>query len=147
MARTKEGGKLAAADSTPPSDEALAPISAEEVLAKNNLTVKNVEPKGSCWLLAVLANVRWALENPVNPTVLDRLVDYHIRQAIHKACLSYCNQNFNKLGDQEFEDLAETIAHIHELPTQGKKRGTPGQFGWVPANGWAGSTAFRFLSP
>ena len=139
---------MAAAASKCPSDGAVRqPITAEEVLAEKNLTLKNVEPKGSCWLFAVLANVSGALENPLNPTVKDRLVDYHIRQVIHADCLSYCTKYFSNLGDPELNDMAETLAGIHELPTQGKRRGQAGEYGWVPANGWEGSTPLRFLIP
>jgi hypothetical protein len=141
----KVTGKVRAAASTCPSDGLRS--TAEELLAKKNLTVKNVEPKGSCWLFAVLANVGGAVDNPNNPTVRDRLLDWHIRGAIHAACMSYSRLNFNAIGVTESNDLAGTLAHIHELPTQGKRRGDGGLHGWVPSNGWAGSTAFRFLAP
>ena len=50
--------------------------------AENNLEIQGVEGKASCWLLAVLANIRGALDNRRHPRVLDRYRELFFRNRI-----------------------------------------------------------------
>ena len=122
---------------------------ASNVLAENNLSIAKTEPKGSCWLMAILGCIQQCVSNSNNPTARDRLLDWHVRRsAIDSIFLWVLNldHRMDAIGTSDAQHLCELIEKAHLIPfrTIRRKGGLIGN--WAPARGWAGSDIFPFVS-
>ena len=110
----------------------------------------DVEPKGSCWLFAVISNIAGAIENRMQPSCRDRLLDHFLRrEAIWKPMLARAKARWYTLDHSESVQLMRMLSNLQLMPTQGarktSKRLEDASIGWQPDGGWAGTFAFDFL--
>ena len=109
----------------------------------------DVEPKGSCWLFAVISNIAGAIENRMQPSCRDRLLDHFLRrEAIWKPMLARAKTGWHTLDHSESVQLMRMLSNLQLVPTQGARRSkllADPSIGWQPDGGWAGTFAFDFL--
>ena len=110
----------------------------------------DVEPKGSCWLFAVISNIAGAIENRMQPSCRDRLLDHFLRrEAIWKPMLARAKTRWHTLDHSESVQLLRMLSNLQLVPTQGTRKTAirlqEASIGWQPDGGWAGTFAFDFL--
>ena len=110
----------------------------------------DVEPKGSCWLFAVISNIAGAIENRMQPSCRDRLLDHFLRrEAIWKPMLARAKTRWHTLDHSESVQLMRMLSNLQLVPTQGARKTSrrlqDASIGWQPDGGWAGTFAFDFL--
>ena len=110
----------------------------------------DVEPKGSCWLFAVISNIAGAIENRMQPSCRDRLLDHFLRrEAIWKPMLARAKTRWHTLDHSESVQLLRMLSNLQLVPTQGARKTSrrlqDASIGWQPDGGWAGTFAFDFL--
>ena len=129
---------------------AAAMLTARTFLEKSTkLQDMDVEPKGSCWLFAVISNIAGAIENRIAPSCRDRLLDHFLRrEAIWKPMLARAKTRWHTLDHSESVQLMRMLSNLQLVPTQGARRSkllADPSIGWQPDGGWAGTFAFDFL--
>ena len=130
---------------------AAAMLTARTFLEKSTkLQDMDVEPKGSCWLFAVLSNIAGAIENRMQPSCRDRLLDHFLRrEAIWKPMLVRLKTRWHTLDHSESVQLLRMLSNLQLVPTQGARKTSrrlqDASIGWQPDGGWAGTFAFDFL--
>ena len=137
---------------------AAAMLTARTFLEKSTkLQDMDVEPKGSCWLFAVISSIAGAIENLENrmqPSCRDRLLDHFLRrEAIWKPMLARAKTRWHPLDHSESVQLMRMLSNLQLVPTQGATQGArktsrrlqEASIGWQPDGGWAGTFAFDFL--
>ena len=122
---------------------------ASNVLAENNLSIAKTEPKGSCWLMAILGCIQQCVSNSNNPTARDRLLDWHVRRSVIDTIFNWVlhSSTMDAIGNSDAKHLCELIEKAHLIPFRlgrGRNRKVIGN--WAPARGWAGSDIFPFVS-
>ena len=109
----------------------------------------DVEPKGSCWLFAVISNIAGAIENRMQPSCRDRLLDHFLRrEAIWKPMLARAKTRWHILDHGESVQLMRMLSNLQLVPSQAarkSKQSADANTGWEPDGGWAGTFAFDFL--
>ena len=109
----------------------------------------DVEPKGSCWLFAVISNIAGAIENRKQPSCRDRLLDHFLRrEAIWKPMLARAKTRWHTLDHSESVQLMRMLSNLQLVPSQATRRSkqlADPNIGWQPDGGWAGTFAFDFL--
>ena len=130
---------------------AAAMLTARTFLEKSTkLQDMDVEPKGSCWLFAVISNIAGAIENRMQPSCRDRLLDHFLRrEAIWKPVLARAKTRWHTLDHSESVQLLRMLSNLQLVPTQGTRKTAirlqEASIGWQPDGGWAGTFAFDFL--
>ena len=130
---------------------AAAMLTARTFLEKSTkLQDMDVEPKGSCWLFAVISNIAGAIENRMQPSCRDRLLDHFLRrEAIWKPMLARAKTRWHTLDHSESVQLLRMLSNLQLVPTQGTRKTSirlqEASIGWQPDGGWAGTFAFDFL--
>ena len=130
---------------------AAAMLTARTFLEKSTkLQDMDVEPKGSCWLFAVISNIAGAIENRMQPSCRDRLLDHFLRrEAIWKPMLARAKTRWHTLDHSESVQLLRMLSNLQLVPTQGTRKTAirlqEASIGWQPDGRWAGTFAFDFL--
>ena len=122
-------------------------LTAKTFLEKaTKLQEMDVEPKGSCWIFAVISSIAGAIENRKTPSCRDRLLDHYLRrEAIWKPMLKRAKAGWSTLDNPECAQLMRMLSNLQLVPTQGQRRSKTPQVGWQPDGGWAGTFAFDYL--
>ena len=119
---------------------------ASNVLAEKRLSAAKTEPKGSCWLMAILGCIQGCVNNSNNPSARDRLLDWHVRRSAIDAIFNWvlhCSK-MTDIGTFDAKQLCELIEKAHLIPFRQRRKFYIGS--WGPANGWAGSDIFPFVA-
>ena len=115
---------------------------------ENDLEISSIEGKASCWLLAVLANIKGSLTDRRHPKTPDRYRELFLRSRIFVHLLEKYiiapDTNDERMPVEMCTVLKSMLTNLHEMP-QRFERGTT----WTPTagrKGWMGATAFLALA-
>ena len=128
---------------------AAAMLTARKLLERTKLSDMDIEPKGSCWLFAMLSNIAGAIDNRVQPSCRDRLLDHYLRrEAIWKPMLKRAKTRWHTLDHSESVQLLRMLLNLQLVPSQAARRpkkSAVAHTGWQPDGGWAGTYAYDYL--
>ncbi|MCP4469661.1 MAG: hypothetical protein GY815_03060 [Gammaproteobacteria bacterium] len=117
----------------------------KKLLEDLRLKEVNVEGKGSCWILSVLASVAGLLQNPHHPKLLDRHIEYECRKLVWREMINYMENHWGALDDTSSKMYLNLLDNLHLVPPKGKGKGFD-VWGDAGMDAWSGTRAYLFLA-